>query len=109
MKISEHTISSLSSIITGDGGIAPYRSGPQLITFFNQFGSEEEYGSGFPSRWYYAEEKLREFNDSPKMELIVMASVDPRHFIGTEYAVEKAVDHINQFLEYDKYEIIPDG
>ncbi|MBW2573438.1 MAG: hypothetical protein JRD87_09895 [Deltaproteobacteria bacterium] len=73
MKVSEHTISFLSSIITGDGGIAPYRSGPQLITFFNQFGSEEEYGSGFPSRWYYAEEKLREFNDSPKMELIVMA------------------------------------
>jgi len=63
MKVSEHTISFLSSIITGDGGIAPYRSGPQLITFFNQFGS----------RWYYAEEKLREFNDSPKMELIVMA------------------------------------
>lgn len=109
MKVSEHTISSLGSIITGDGGMSPYRSGPQLVTFFNQFGSEEEYGGGFPSRWYYAEEKLREFNDSSKMELIVMASVDPRHFIGTEYAVEKAVDHINQFLEYDEYEIIPQG
>ena len=98
MKISEPTISSLSSIITGDGGIAPYRSGPQLVTFFNQFGSEEEYGSGFPSRWYYAEEKLREFNDSSKMELIVMASVDPRHFIGTEYAVE----NLNSRQNYNK-------
>ncbi len=109
MKVSEHTISSLGSIITGDGSMSPYRSGPQLVTFFNQFGSDEEYGNGFPSRWYYAEEKLREFNDTPNMELIVIASVDPRHFLGTEYKIEKVVDHINQFLEYDGYEIIPDG
>jgi Abortive infection C-terminus len=109
MKVSEHTISSLGSIITGNGSMSPYRSGPQLVTFFNQFGSDEKYGSGFPSRWYYAEEKLRELNDTPNMELIVIASVDPRYFLGTEHKIEKAVDHINQFLEYDGYEIIPDG
>ena len=55
MKISDHTISALGSIITGDGGLSPYRSGPQLVTFFNQFGVDEEYGQGFPSQWYYKE------------------------------------------------------
>jgi hypothetical protein len=109
MKISEHTISALGSIITGDGGLSPYRSGPQLVTFFNQFGPEEEYGQGFPSRWYYAEEKLREFNDSSEMERIIITSVDPRHFIGSDYTLENAVDHINQFLEYDEFEITLEG
>lgn len=109
MKISEHTISALGSTITGDGSLSPYRSGPQLVIFFNQFGTEDTYGGNFPSRWYYAEAKLREFNDAPVMMDIIIAAVDPRHFLGTEYDAQKVVDYINQFLEYDDYQIRPDG
>jgi hypothetical protein len=109
MKVSEHTISALGSIISGDGKMSRYRSGPELVTFFNQFGLKDEYLGGFPSRWYYAEEKLREFNGTDKMDAVVLATFDPRNFIGTEHPVEKAIDHINQFLVYDGYEIVPDG
>lgn len=80
MKISEQTISALGSIITGDGGRAPYRTGPQLVTFFNNFGSEDSYGAGFPSRWYYAEEKLREFNDTPAMKKLFLLLSIPGTF-----------------------------
>lgn len=95
----------LGCIITGDGGRSPYRSGPQLVSFFNEFGSEDTYGSGFPSRWYYAKEKLREFNDTPTMKDIVITAFDPRHFLGKEHSINAAVEHINQFLEFDNYEL----
>lgn len=105
MKLSEQTISTLGSVITGEGGRSPYRSGPQLVLFFNQFGSEDTYASGFPSRWYYAEEKLREFNDTPTMKDILVAALDPRNFLAKELDINVAVQHLNQFLEFDNYEL----
>lgn len=56
MKISEHAITALQKVITGDPlgygkeAIAPYRSGRELVNFFNQFGANDVYRSGFPSR-----------------------------------------------------------
>jgi len=105
MKLSEQTISALGSVITGDGGLSPYRSGPQLVSFFNRFGAEDTYESGFPSRWCYAEEKLREFNDTPTMKDILVAALDPLHFLTKELDINVAVEHLNQFLEFDNYEL----
>jgi len=109
VKLSEQTISALGSIITGDGGRSPYRTGPQLVSFFNQFGSEDTYESGFPSRWYYAEEKLREFNDTPTMKNILVAALDPRNFLAKELNINIAVEHLNQFLNFDNYELRSSG
>jgi len=109
VKISEQTISALGSIVTGDRKISPYRNGSQLVTFFNEFGSEDIYADGFPSRWRYAEEKLREFNDSPVMKSIVVTTFDPRHFLGTQFDIVAAVEQLNQFLEFDGYELKPIG
>jgi hypothetical protein len=49
MKISERTIKRLGEIITGDKALSPYRSGPKLVGFFNDFRSNHAYGQGFPS------------------------------------------------------------
>lgn len=109
MKISEHTISALGSIISGDGGMSRYRSGPELVNFFNQFGLNEEYGRSFPSRWAYAEDKLRELNDTYQMSNVALSAVDPRHYLGTEFDVLKAIEHVNQFLEYDNHVVVQNG
>jgi hypothetical protein len=109
VKLSEQTISALGSVITGDGRRSPYRTGTQLVSFFNQFGLEDTYGNGFPSRWYYAEEKLREFNDTPTMKDILVSALDPRHFLGKEFDINVAIEHLNQFLEFDNYELRPAG
>ena len=50
MKISERTIKRLGEIITGDKALSPYRSGPKLVSFFNDFGTNHAYGQGFRSR-----------------------------------------------------------
>jgi len=105
VKLSEQTMSALGSVITGDGGRSPYRTGLQLVSFFNQFGSKDTYGIGFPSRWSYAEEKLREFNDTPTMKDILVSALDPRDFLAKELDINVLVEHLNQFLEFDNYEL----
>ena len=44
MKLSAKTIEKLVGIITGDSKVSPYRSGPQLIAFFRDFGERDLYG-----------------------------------------------------------------
>ena len=120
MKVSERTIKRLGEIITGDKGLSPYRSGPKLVSFFNEFGTNHTYGQGFPSRWTFAEDCLRQFNDTPALKKIILTVLDPRDFMGaTVYdkesqqnkpaSVQDAVTYLNEFLAYDGYEVVPHG
>jgi len=109
MKISEKSISGLARVITGDSGISPYRSGPQLVKFFNEFGFNDVYGSGFPSRWYFAEERLRGLNDKPAMRKVIEVAIDRRNFLGTSLDINVTVEHLREYLNYDGYDIVDDG
>jgi hypothetical protein len=120
VKISERTIKPLGKIITGDSGISPYRSGLDLVAFFNEYGTNHQHGAGFPSRWMFAENCIRELNGSPAMNAAILGAIDPRHF-ASERAFDKisqerkpvpvqaAVAYLNQFLPFDGYEIVPHG
>lgn len=119
MKISERTIKRLGEIITGDKHLSIYRSGPQLVRFFNDLGFNEQYGQGFGSRWAFAEQKIREWNDTPDLSKIVLSAFDPRDFMGTVYdqatgehlpvSIESALSYLNDFLSYDGYEVVKNG
>jgi len=105
MKISERTISALARVVTGDSRFSPYNSGPDLVRFFNEIGSNDVYGAGFPSRWRYAEDKIRELNGTTQLVQVFQSVLDPRNFIGTQFPVEVAAEHLNQYLKYDGYEL----
>ena len=110
MKVGKQSISALGSVITGDANLSPYLSGADLVAFFNQFCDvQDRYGKGFPSRWTYAEEKLRELNDSRQFTDALLAAVDPRHFLDTDWDCEAVVERLNYFLEYDGYAIRRQG
>jgi len=109
MKSSEKTIEILAKIITGDSKISPYKTGSELVEFFNEIGSNDLYGQGFPSRWFYAEEKIREFNDTPKLDKVFTCLLDPRNFLLTEYQIEAVIKTLNECLKYDGYQIIKSG
>jgi Abortive infection C-terminus len=120
MKISERTVKRVGEIITGDKGLSPYRSGPKLVAFFNELGTNHIYGQGFPSRWSFAEDCIRQFNDTPVMKKLILSAVDPRDFLGsTVYDkesqqnrpanVQDAVNYLNEFLSFDGYEIVAHG
>ena len=100
--------------------ISPYRSGPKLVSFFNEFGTNHTYGQGFPSRWSFAEDCIRQFNDTPMLKKIILSALDPRDFMGaTVYdqttrerkpaIVQEALTYLNEFLAYDGIEIVPHG
>ena len=96
-KVSIQTIKHLCELITAK----PYRSGPDLVMFFNQFGWNDTYGGGFPSRYKYAEEKLLDLNDHGKIVSAIEQAIDLRNFIGTEFEIEQLVEEANQFLTFD--------
>ena len=111
MKLSENTLAELGRIVTGDKGISPYRSGPMLVKLFNQFGSNDFYdkGGGFPSRWVYAEDKLRIINGKAALRHLVNAVFDAREWIGKDLKPEVAAEHINKYFKFDGYELVRDG
>lgn len=120
MKISERSIKRLGEIITGDKLLSAYRSGPQLVRFFNELGFNEQYGQGFGSRWNFAEQKIREWNDTPGLRQIILSALDPRDYMGVTahdqssgehlpVKIENAVDYLNDFLSFDGYEIVRNG
>ena len=105
MKVSDQSIEFLGRVVTGDGQQSPYLSGPQLIDFFHRFGYDDEYGAGFPSRWWYAEEKLRGLNGTDQMRDAIEAIFDTRRFLGTEFDLDAVVTMANQYLVYDGCEV----
>jgi hypothetical protein len=106
MKLAARTITALGRIVTGDEMISRYRSGPDLVRLFNDYGSDDVYGRGFPSRWQYAEEKLRKLNGTEALAALICEVLDPREFLGCDKEPEPAVAYLNKRLSYDGYEVV---
>jgi hypothetical protein len=109
MKIARNTLAELVQIVTGDTKISPYRSGQILVRLFNEFGYNDFYEAGFPSRWKYTEERLLPLNGKPALRQLVDAVFDAREWIGKDFKPEIAAAHLNKFLKFDGYEIAQEG
>jgi hypothetical protein len=109
MKISVRSIQALGKIVTGDEGLSRYRSGPMLVELFNEFGANDRYGRGFPSRWQYAEATLHAINGTKVLSALIRNVFDPREFLEAKKEVQPAIDYLNQRLKYDGYELVKDG
>ncbi|MDX6459782.1 MAG: hypothetical protein QOE55_3479 [Acidobacteriaceae bacterium] len=73
LTLSDRSTRALEKLITGDKikgdrtkpdapALTPYRSGPDLVNFFNEFAGNDSYGEGLPSRWRYVRDKLESHN-----------------------------------------------
>lgn len=105
MKVTERTIKFLGKTLCGDNGLLPYKSGPKLVEFFIDFGADDQYGEGFPSRWMYTEEKVRQFNNSQTLKKILENSVDPRDFLDGDLNADTSINAINEYLKFDGFEL----
>ncbi len=104
MRISAKTIERLIEIITGNADKIPYRSGPQLIEFFRDFGERDLYGQGFPGRPYYVHEKLKKFNGTETMEKVIPAAFD--FFCEDGFNPEEQAEAFNHLLARDGYRLV---
>lgn len=115
MHISPFTASRVAKMISGDTKPWPYRSGPVLIRFFNNYGFQDEYGQGFPTRYIYAETKLGELNGTSKLAAVFTDLLDVRHWLNdetglVEYAVHNAcIEMLNGILAFDNLRALKQG
>lgn len=109
MQLSEYTIEFLGNMIAGDMDGTPYRSGPQLVKLFNEFGSRDVYGGGFPTRRIYAQDKLRELNGQAILKQVIATALDPRAYLKHQLDVEAVVAKVSENLKHDGYEVVKDG
>ncbi|HHT9138410.1 MAG TPA: abortive infection family protein [Candidatus Wunengus sp. YC60] len=109
MQLGNKSIQALGRIVTGDEKLSPYRSGPKLVALFNDFGSDDRYGQGFPSRWSYVEDKLRALNGTKTLPVLIQRILDPREFIDFEKPIDEAITYLNLRFKYDGYEIVKDS
>ncbi|MDE2341972.1 MAG: abortive infection family protein [Betaproteobacteria bacterium] len=111
MNLSEYTVEFLGNFIAGDIEGLPYRSGPQLVKFFNQFGVRDVYpaGGGFPTRRIYAQDKVRELNGTANMNLVLVKTLDEREFSKSDKKADEAAGMLNEHLKFDGYELVRDG
>lgn len=104
MRLTVKSLEHLTGIITGDSKKSPYRSGPQLVGFFNGFGEGDLYGQGFPARAQFARAKLDKFNGTDTMKGIVSAAFD---FIGEDgFDAEDVAYQFNQILSRDGFRLV---
>lgn len=107
MRVSASTIEAVTEIIAGDKVRFPYRTGPQLVNFFNDFGAGDFYHSGFPSRTDYAKEKLNALNGTDMLPRAIQEALDPVHY-NEEMPANEAAAHLNKHLVKDGYRIVQD-
>jgi len=103
MKIQQKTIEKLRELINEE---TEYRSGPNLINFFRDFGFNDTYGQGFPSRWVYTEDKLYALNNEGKIDACIKKLFSPINFIGKIDELDKHIAMLNQYLMFDGYKVI---
>ncbi len=103
MILSNKTIEKLRDLINDE---TEYRSGPKLVTFFNQLGFNDVYAGGFPSRWAYTEDKLNEINGTPEIDKCIKSLFAPINYIGKFTELDAFITEFNQYLAFDKWKVV---
>src|SRR5690625_5265924 len=111
MEIRENTSKKMAETITGDNNISFYRSGPDLIEFFNEFGFNDTY-KDFPTRWVYADSKIKEIARNYQfIEFINYALHEEKYVEMNTKEYEKQDEIIkcwNKYLKFDGYKLLRD-
>lgn len=106
MILSQKTLESLRDMINEK---TEYRSGPQLVQFFNQLGSNDKYAQGFPSRWVFTDQKLQSINGTPQIDECIKSAFAPINFIGRVPELDAHLQEFNKYLAFDKWRVVRNG
>ncbi len=103
MILGTKTLEKLRDLINEE---TEYRSGPKIIQFFNELGSRDTYGQGFPSRWMFTDEKLNSINGTPNIDKCIKNLFAPVSFIETPEKLDLHISEFNKYLAFDKWKVV---
>ena len=103
MVLQDKTLEKLRLLINEE---TEYRSGPKLVSFFNDLGFNDSYGQGFPSRWVYTDERLAQINGTPELDKCIKKVFAPVNYIGHFTELDNFIKEFNQFLAFDKWKVV---
>jgi len=106
MKLSEQTIKILTEIINEKSG---YRTGPELVSFFNSLGFHDVYRQGFPSRKIYTEDNIRKLNGTAGIDECIKNAFKPINFVENYQLMYDLIEYFNKYLMYDGWNIYLNG
>lgn len=102
MILSQKTLECLREMINEK---TEYRSGSKLVSFFNQLGFNDQYGQGFPSGWFYTDEKLTSINGRPELDKCIKLVFNPAGFIGRMNDLKSCLDEFNEYMAFDGWKV----
>ena len=105
MQLKERTLQKLREIINGDN-TPYYKTGPKLVEFFNSLGSNDRYGQGFPSRWFYTDEKLKRINGTPELDKCIKKIFSVEDHIEDIAGLDQMIADFNKYLAFDKWQVV---
>ena len=103
MELSQKSLEKLRILINEE---TEYRSGPKLVSFFNDLGFNDVYGQSFPSRWMYTDEKLSELNGTADLDKCIKKLFAPVNYIGRFEELDGFIKDFNQFIAFDKWQVV---
>ncbi len=106
MILNNKTLEKLRLLINEE---TEYRSGQQLVSFFNDLGSKDSYGQGFPSRWVYTDSKLNQINGTPELDKCIKLLFAPVNFIGKYEILDNHINSFNEYLAFDDWKVVRTG
>lgn len=112
MKLSPFTIKHLSKMICGDAEGWPYRSGADLVKLFNQYGFRDVYEQGFPTRYVFAEDKVRALSGQDIIKELLKDLLDSRNWMNSQKelkSVDECAGQVNELIKHDNLEMVKDG
>lgn len=106
MEIRDHTFKKLGQICCGDEGPSNYLSGSKLVDFFNELGYDDKYDENFGyTRYVYAKERIEDIVGKGQFNKFINYFLDEYRFIDTDVNPIEVLDHMNEYLNIDGYEI----
>lgn len=111
MQLNAKTLEKLRVVINGDESLnrADYRSGPQLVAFFNDLGFNDKYGQGFPSRWAYTDDRLQAINGKPELDKCIKSVFAVFNYVGRVNELDALIADFNQYMAFDKWSVVRDN
>jgi len=103
MILGKKTLEKLRKLINEE---TEYRSGPDLVAFFNELGFRDTYEQGFPSRWMYTDDCLKKINGTPKLDKCIKNVFSPINYIERSNELDKFIEDFNKYLSFDKWKVV---